>query len=230
MMFATPASAQKKKRKKGPTTLKGTVVRLEKKGRTLLLTVKDEADNEKEYLLNARTVFQVTGKGDSGFFRPGVTISTKALAIKQGRETNLFGRSFEIDLGKPLAPRVTQDRKAKEVFLVVGKILAADLDKKELRVDFGRAGRKVLNLETGYAVRIKSAGASLIKPGDPVELLGTPSRGDRFNVKVVTVNLTRTIKADEYFKSLAGSGKKKRRKRSKKTNKDDDSAKEKKPD
>lgn len=192
--------------KKKPVTIKGTVVSLEKKGRTQLLIIENSAKEKQEFKLTSKVDFSIVAKGDDGFLAAGQYVST----IAQLSNNRLFAKKYTVYVGKGRRPKPTLAKappkigRSKNSYLVSGMIVSRQQDKEyadfetiTLKVG-GRNGTPVF-LDKGFAVSVNINDPNLVKPGMPVELQGIPLRGDRVNVLKVTVRLPKPLKAKEYF-------------------------------
>ena len=205
--LAAAAEEQKKRpKRKGAETLSGTAVKVEKKGRTRLLTVKHEQGEEKEYILSSRTPITIMGKGDSKFFKPGIVVSTEVYKTKKNL---LFGKEFTVHLDGAGNSRGSKPGKGKDVFKLIGPV--RQVTEKEITLDLGRVGLGKVTLEKGYEVNLVSGNPDLIESGATVEIEGVQARG-RFKTKSVSVTMKDPLDATKYFESLKKPNRRERQK------------------
>ncbi|WP_339908406.1 hypothetical protein [Symmachiella dynata] len=205
LLAAESAFAQDKTTKPDPAnTLSGKIKSVEKKGRTLVLSIETEDGETVEQLLTTRTPLVIKGDGDSGFLQRGAVVYTKAY---QTKDKKLFGKEFKVYLDGSRF-RGVKKGKTDEVLEVMGVI--TQLDKEQMAINIGRGGPGIVQLEEGYQVKIESANHALIVPGAGVVLTGRPTRG-RFKATGVEVNLEKPLTAEKYFAAQEKGSKRGRR-------------------
>jgi len=204
---AAPAVAQDKDAKRDlANSLTGKIKSVEKKGRTLVLSIETENGETIEQLLTTRTPVIIKGAGDSGFLRPGVVVYTKAF---QNKEKKLFGKEFKVYLDGSRY-RGAKQGKTPEILEVIG--LIAQVNKEQVTLNIGRGGPGILQLEKDYKVNVESANRALIAAGATITLTGKPARG-RFKATAVEINLEKPLDSEKYF-AAQKDGSKRGRKRS----------------
>ncbi len=207
LLAAGPALAQDKSVKPDPAnSLSGKIKSVEKKGRTLVLSIETENGETVEQLLTTRTPLVIKGAGDSGFLRPGAVVYTKAF---QSKEKKLFGKEFSVYLDGSRFRGVKKGKTA-EILEVIGVI--TQVDNKQIAINIGRGAPGVVELEKDYKVNIETADHALITPGADIVLTGRPIRG-RFKATAVEVNLEKPLDSAKYF-AAQENGSKRGRKRS----------------
>jgi hypothetical protein len=193
LQAAVPAVAQAKDAKPKPSnSLTGKIKTVEKKGRTLVLSIETENGETTEQILTTRTPVIIKGAGDSGFLRPGAVVYTKAF---QNKAKKLYGKKFIVYLDGSRF-RGAKPGKTPEILEVIGPIV--QMNKEQITLNIGRSGPGIVQLEKGYKVNIESADRELIVAGATVELTGKPARG-RFRATAVEVTLTDPLDSAKYF-------------------------------
>ena len=197
ILVALPAVAQKDKDKADEpdpaNVVEGEIKSVEKKGRTLVLSIETESGETNEQILTTRTPVIVKAEGDAGFLRPGAVVYTEAFQNTQNKK--LFGKKFKVYLDGS-RQRGWKQGETKEVIEVIGPIVKTD--EKELTLDLGRAGPGIIQKEDGFKVNIETSDRDLITAGAKVKLHGKSIR-DRFRVTAVEVNLEKPVDSKEYF-------------------------------
>lgn len=201
-----------------PTTVKGKLVSIEKKGRTAKLTVETSDKETKEFQITARASLLITATGDDGFLAKGQFISAQPVESNN----KLFGKKFTVHVGPgrktgvfakpPKTPGLS-----KAVWNVAGQIMERANDKEfpDYEVIAVRAGRKTVPvfLDKGYSVTVLLADVDLAEPGSTVTIEGKPGTRDRFTVTAATIELAKPLNSEEFLKD----DKKPRRSRSTKS-------------
>lgn len=196
------AVAQKAKRETEKLT--GTVVSAEKgRGKNFVVTIKDSTDKEHEFQVTPRIPFHVSGRGDAGFLRPGVTIQS----VLVSSNNMLFGKEFTVYTGPGPAPAAVPHPDQPMVYDVVGKVLSVEGD--VLTANFGPGGTQKVNLEENYTVTALVPDPEFAKPGLAVEVEGySLGGGKKFNPTKITVQAADGISSvDVYAEEDAKSGK-----------------------
>jgi len=172
----------------------GKITDVEMKGKVATFTVEDEGGKKQEVTITPKMNFGVVGKGDAGFFRPGLMVSTTALMSPQ---MQLFGKEYTVYIGTKPTAKVVQNPSSPMVYDVCGLVTAADED--SVTLNFGRDGvRKVFLEKDALVININSNDASLVKAGAEAELEGRNLAG-KFLPTGMMVTLAEPLSADEVF-------------------------------
>ncbi len=182
------------------TSIKGKLVKIEKKGRATTLVV-STADGEKQIPVTSRVDFAVTAKGDEGFLVPGQFISTPAVLANN----LLFSKRFIVYVGKGRKPKSQLVKAPKMIgqsvntWLVAGSIVSRQQDKdyedyETLKLKAGRGA--TVFIDKGFTVTVSSSDSELATVGSAVEIFGQ-QRGKRFTAARVTVQLAGTLKSED---------------------------------
>jgi hypothetical protein len=202
------------------TTITGKLVSVTKKGRTAVLTVETADKETKEFQITARTKLAVTAKGDTGFLTKGQFVSAMPVATNM----KLFGKNFTVHIGPGKKQGVFTKAARKpgvstSAWNIAGQIIGRTTDKDypDYEVITLRIGRRTVPvfLDKGYTVTVLFADVSLAEPGSNVTIEGRPGTRNRFMVSSVKVELSKPLKAEEFF--AADKSPKKKRGRTKTT-------------
>ncbi|MFN0054294.1 MAG: hypothetical protein ACKV0T_19130 [Planctomycetales bacterium] len=192
LLVPAAVSAQGAKGKKGAEAEKvlGKITELERKGKSVTLTIDKEEGGTLEVLVTPKMKCTVTGKGDASFFQSKAWVSSEKV-VSANKE--LFGHQFTVHFDPPPAAQCRPDPKAAEVYLVSGRVVNAT--DEALTLDCGAAGgtRKINFEKTApLEVTVQSNDTDLIVEGAVVEVEGT-ARGTKFQTSRLSVQLDKPL-------------------------------------
>ncbi|MGQ0637130.1 MAG: hypothetical protein ACT4QC_21185 [Planctomycetaceae bacterium] len=196
--------AQGAKGKKGPAEAErvvGKISSLERKGKTVTLTVAKEAGGSLDVLLTPKLRPEITAKGDASLFQQGRLVASDSLVMSNGE---LFGRKFSVYLSEaPREPLFSKDPQNEGVWHLCGQVVA--VEPASITLNYGGSIKKV-SFEQGGELEVTAytQDAELIVEGSAVELEGN-ARAGRFITQRVAVTRDKPLTADE----LAGANDKK---------------------
>ncbi|MSR57122.1 MAG: hypothetical protein EXS05_05560 [Planctomycetaceae bacterium] len=186
------------KGKKGTETEKiiGKVTAIEKKGKSITLTVEKEGDQTLPVLLTPKLKVAVNGKGDVSFLRAKTWVSSQSV-VKVNNA--LFGYRFMVHLGNAPPVQLRPDPGSADVYHLCGQVVSAD--DESVTLSFGNAAKtqKVM-FEEGrlLEITVSSNDLDLIVEGSEIEMEGI-TRGTKFTPQRATVKLEKPLQADEVF-------------------------------
>lgn len=197
LFCTTNAAAQTSKSKKPanePQKIPGKVVAHESKGKLTTLTIQKEGGDKQEIPVKPPLAFSVVGKGDVGFFRPGVMVSATAVMSNN----QLFAKEYTVHIGSKPPVKVTRDPNADTVYQICGMVTAADED--SVTLNFGNQGgvQKVTLEKEALVITVRSIDPDLAVEGAAVEIEGL-TRAGKFLPTVLTVTLAEPLKAEDVF-------------------------------
>ena len=214
-----PVTAAEKKQgglEEDPERIKGKLVSLERKGRSLVLTMTDKDGEEKEFMLTSRVSLLISAKGDNGFLAPKQFVSTTAVMSNK----MLFAKQLNVLVSKGKTPRAGLAKappkagQSMNAYLVAGEILSRQNSKEyedyeTVTVNVGGRNGTSVFLDKGYTVTVSVTDPEFAKPEADVELQGQTARG-RFNVTAVKIKLKGELKSEDLLAPPAKKGRKKR--------------------
>lgn len=173
----------------------GKITDVEMKGKVATFIVEKEGGEKQEVTITPKMAFGVVGKGDVGFFRPGLMVSTTAVMSPQ---MQLYGKEYTVYIGTKPPAKVAQNPSSPMVYDVCGLVTAADEDSVTLNFGPRDGTRKVFLEKDALVININSNDASLVKAGAEAELEGL-NRAGKFLPTGLMVTLAEPLTADEVF-------------------------------
>jgi hypothetical protein len=207
LFLSSSALGQGAKSRKGSEheTLSGTVTHVEKKGKTVTLSIETEDGRTIPVLVSPRLKLSITGPGDLSLIQPRGIVSSEKI-VKSNNE--LFGHEFirYVGVGNAPFPGLKQKQGAADWYQICGVV--ASIDDKSVTLNLGPAGgMKKVSFEEGMEleVTVNANDPDLVAVGSKVELEGI-TRGTRFTPSKLTVTLEKPLTADDL--QAAGNDKK----------------------
>lgn len=194
-VWAQASKTVKKPANDNSLKVSGKIVEIELKGKIPTFTVEKEGGEKQEVTVTPKMNFGIIGKGDTGFFRPGLMVSTTAILSPQ---MQLFGKEYTVYIGTKPPAKVVQNANSSSVYDVCGQVTAVDEDSVTLNFGPRDGTRKVFLEKESLVININSTDGALAKVGAEVEMEGL-NRAGKFLPTGLMVTLTEPLKAEEVF-------------------------------
>lgn len=191
--IARGQGAKGKKAATGPETITGKIIDLERKGKSVNLTV-EKSDGEKlVVLVNPQMQPTISARADASVLLPRFVVASDSLVSSN---MELFGKTFDVYPDESPPPHFERDSKTEGVYRICGQLVA--IEPGAVTLNCGDATTKV-NFEQGQTleVTVRSQDTKWVEKGDAIELEGV-TRGEKFVASRVAITLDRALTAADF--------------------------------